>query len=162
MSWLEFFQGFPILLFRTEGAVILWAAKNAPYWQSLIFSVCWTSITLIFIYYGTAFLVDWLKRWWVAKVVIEKCQKEIIARKNNFSNGKNSFSHDWLHFQKQWVVLALAFVPYTQIVPGLGSAVIAVTRIFNIRWGIFFLIIGNAFRWAVITYHIYQGVHFSL
>ena len=161
MSWLDFFQGLPMIFFRTEGAVILWAAKGSPYWQSLLFSLCWTSLSLIITYYGTGILVSRLKKWWLLRFVIAKWEKEITSRKNNFANN-NSLSHNWLSLQKQWVVIILAFLPYTHFVPGLGSAVIATAKVLNIRCGIILLILGNAFRWAVITYHIYQGVHFLL
>ena len=163
MSWLEFLQGFPMIFFRTEGAVILWASRGAPFWQSFLFSVFWTSLIMVITYYGAGVIVEKLKKWWVLKILIEKWQKEILLRKNNFQKEESAFSkktRGWLSLRKRWVIFLLAFVPYTHIIPGLGSAIIVTARLLKLRYGLIILFVGNLFRWTIIIYHIYQGVQY--
>lgn len=166
MSWLDLLEGFPLVLFYPKAAIFLWAAKGCPYWQSIILPICWTSITLLATYYGTAILINYLKKWWVTRVLIEKWEKEVVVRRNNFRHeNNNSFSHKthhWLKFQKRWVVILLAFIPYTHLVPGFGTALIMTTKFLNLKHGALFLLAANAFCWSVISYHIYQGVGFFL
>ncbi len=161
MSWIEYLLSFLIMFFRTEGTVILWSAKGVPYWQSFLFSVCWTSLTLAATYYGVGFLVNQLKKWWVLRVLIEKWQTEVVARKNNFSKKNSSYSKkiaSWLSQKKRGVLIFLSFFPLTQLVYGLPSGVIAATKLIEIRYGILILLLGNAIRWFGITLLIYLGV----
>ncbi len=160
MSWLDFFLGLPMVFFRIDGAIIFWASRGVPFWQNFLFAISWTSLTMVITYYGTEVMVNQFKKWWVPKILIEKWQKEIVARRNDFQKEEGLFSERtkiWLSRQKRLIILFLAFFPYTHFIPGFGSTIIITVRLLKVRHGIVILALGNAFRWAIITYHIYQA-----
>lgn len=88
-------------------------------------------------------------------------KKLVAVRKNNNFALQNAHYH-WLKFQKKWVILGLAFIPYLHLVPGLGTALIVSTKLLNLKYGVLFLLAGNAVSWTVVAYHIYQGVNLFL
>jgi len=152
MSWLDFFVGLAILVFRIEGAIVFWASREIPFWQNLSLVICWTSLTMAVKYYGVGRIVE--------KIRDEKIREWILKiRKSNFQKGSRSFSKklmSWLFSQKWWILLFFSFLPYTHLLPGLGSTVIVTVRLLQIKYGILILALGNVFRWSVLVYHIYQ------
>ncbi len=151
MSLIEFLQGFLVVV-RPELTISLWAAREVPYQQTLLIVLCWTSITLVIIYFGGANPISkGLKKQPFLRKIIEKWERITNSSKLNV----------WTSSGKPWIILLLAFLPYTYFVWGLGTTVIAAAKLLNIKYMIVILLLGNACRWAVIIFHIYQIFNIS-
>ena len=154
MSWVQFFQGF-FIPFRPEITISLWANNEIPYLQTFLVAACWTSITLTITYFGTDVLIRrLLKKWSFLKKIVGKWEAG-----NNCSQN-NHYLHRKINklslLKKLLIILPLSFLPYTYFVPTLGTAVIVAAKLLNIRYLIFVLLVGNLFRWSVITHQLYQ------
>jgi len=154
LSWVQFFQGF-FIPFRPEITISLWANNGVPYLQTFLVAACWTSITLTITYFGTDVLIRrLLKKWSFLKKTVEKWEAG-----NNCSQN-NHYLHRKINrmslLKKLLIILPLSFLPYTYFVPTLGTAVIVAAKLLNIRYLIFVLLVGNLFRWSVITHQLYQ------
>lgn len=156
--WLRIIQGL-MIPFRPELIISLWASQGVSYYESILIIICWTSLSLLATYFGTGAFVVWLKRWRFLGNVIEKLQKAVSSN-NGFLNNNYSFNkvmNVWLSSRKNWVILFCIFFPYTYLIPGFNSCVIATSRFSKLKYMVFILLLGNTLRWSVITYHFYQA-----
>ena len=155
MSWTQFFQGF-FIPFRPEITISLWADSGVPYLQTFLVAACWTSITLLITYFGTDVNIRrLLKRWSVLKKPIENWEAGNISSQNDHYLHRKMRGMNVL--KKLLVIVPLSFLPYTFFVPTLGTAVIVAAKLLNIRYLIIVLLLGNLFRWSIITHHLYQA-----
>ncbi len=152
MSWIEFVEGFAMMVIRSETAISFWSLKGIPLWESFLISTLWTSFTLFLIYKNSSWLAGKLKQWHILK-------RKMIRKKK--TENKNNAVHQnlvgWLTPQKKWVILGLGFVP---IVPILPTAVIVTVGALNIRYGLEILLLGNTVRRIVMCYLIHQGIQY--
>jgi hypothetical protein len=140
-----------------EITVTFWAKAGVPIWQTFIYVVLWTSLTLTITYYGVGLAERWLINTGITKeITIKKWRGWWQSRNNNFKTaGPKKRVINWLGRQKNWIILACGFVPF---VYGLPAAVIVTVKVLKIRNGLLILFIGNVFRSGIICVSIYQAL----
>jgi len=162
MSW-EQILGFFTMWPNPGTTVVLWAKGGVPLWQTILYVVFFTSISLSLTFFGTGWLERWIiKKGWLKRSTIERWRVRLQKGDNNFqTNGLEKRMRGgikkWLLPQKNWRILACGFIPFIPLLP---TVVIVVTRLLEIRGGFLFLIFGNVVRNAIFCYVIYRGVGF--
>lgn len=147
--------GFLPFFFNGLGGVTTYRLLGVPFHITLAFVVIYWSGTLLLTYYGTGWiakrvarresinnLIKTLKKWWGKATKTLKFQRKLTER-----------GVFWLINQKNWITLALSFMPY---IPQLPTMTIIAARLMKIRRALPILLIGNAFRTFILVVTIYK------
>lgn len=156
MSWEQIF-GFLIVFLRPEITMALWTEAGLPFWQTFLYTGVITSLTTALTYY---LLTDWMKK--MVKKILDRSSnaREIIQKislwyKESALNLTDNEYHRkfgfWLIRQKNWIILAFAFVP----APSIPTIVTVTARFLKIKGALPVLLAGNIFRTALLCASIY-------
>ena len=158
--WKIILSGLPICFVNDIAGVVFYHLSGIPLIITVgIITVKW-SLFLLLIFYGIEYVAIYLKRWRAAKAIIALIEKvsveingntvEIYGKRKRKTRRKLT---GWFVERKEWIVLSAGFIPYVPILP---TAVIIAVRLMRIRYGLFFLLLGNAFKATAFCLAIYS------
>lgn len=154
MAWQQIL-GFFTMWLHPEITIGLWSGAGVPMWQTFLYTICWTSLTLSLTYLGTSWLKNLFKNMKGARDAIESIER--FYRKNSLKLNNGKYHKKLLNNlvrQKNWLILACGFIPF---VYGLPATVIVVAKLMEIKHAFWILLLGNCFRNGIICLLIYQG-----
>lgn len=147
--------GFLPLFFSGLGGVTTYRLLGVPFYITLAFLTLYWSGTLLLTYYLGGEMAKGIIEWESVNSLIKifKRWREKATRTLKFRRRLIERGILWLINQKNWVTLALSFIPY---VPQLPTMTIIAARLMKIRRALPILLIGNAFRTFILVVTIYQ------
>lgn len=149
-------QGLPILIFSHDAiGISFYYLRGIPFWWiAILISVKWV-LEMLLIFYATSWLVKKIRKF----LFVEKIQSkfrglfDILPPKKDKENKTLS----WILKRKNWIVIFLSFVPYSNL---LGIATIVAVRTLKIKYGIFILLVATVFKALVFCFtfqYFFQG-----
>jgi hypothetical protein len=122
--------------------------------QGFIGIIIWTSFTLILTYYGTAKAKSWAKKWTFMKNIFDKIENRPANLSNNWLSEENHRQKKRIMAllmkkkKRDWLIIILGFAP----APIIPTCVIIANKLTEVKFGLFFLLVGNVFRTWIFTY----------
>lgn len=132
-------------------AVIYWRTQGISFQSAFLLLTFYWSFTLILTYYGTDLATYLLKKLEPFKVLIEISKEVIRVYSCNPVYKKRKKVINWLSQKKAKIVFSLAFIP----LPELPTATIVAARVMKLKYALFILLLGNAFRVLVMCSFVY-------
>ena len=147
-------QGLPVLFLAHDGAaIIFYFLQDLPFWLvAVLISVKWI-LGMVLIFYATSWLVKWLKKAFFIEKIKAKIPEWLKFSFNQERSQKRLIV--WILKRKNWIVILLSFVPYSNL---LGVATIIAIRTLKIKFGFLILLIATVFKALIFCFTIYSVV----
>lgn len=148
-----------VMILRGDAAILIWRAAGRPFWQTCLFLMIITTISLTLVY----FLTGHAKKELTKDAVKKRFEKSKFAKIwvkifEFFKERKKRWQEKIIHFledKSPVFVFLFNLIP----VPILPTAIIIVTRLREIKYGFLILAVSNVIRVYITCWCIWQGIN---
>jgi len=149
--WLKIL-GYILVFIRADIAMVVLYKADTPWWITYTVIMAVSSGTLCIAYYGLGKLLIWAgKKPWFQRLKKNGFVKKIIEKQKKPSPRQEKIVK-WLAGKSPIFIFLLSCIPF---VPYLPTAIIVVTRIMNVKNGIYYLLVANAVRGLIAVLSVY-------